>query len=367
VEADPELPIKALSICENDGDTGFCTCEGCRAWDASTDGKPRMQGDNVVLSERYARFFNEMAKRVKEVVPDAWVVGYAYSWYQPAPRVVELAPNVLMGLTEFSRYPMAPASREHARRTFEGWARGGGRTILRPNAFYYFGGRSPFVVTHEMADDFRFMLDRGLWGTDFDGFPGFWATSGPTYYVLARMHWDTGADVEALLDEYYGAFGPMKPVAKEYFDFWEDRTKTVAHPDAQVFAQARAILEKAGPALEKALPEEVERFRNIDFGLQHCELMLSAQRPKAGEEDKDKLLAAAKALMDLRHEMVARNVTNVFSLTLSDLQGNRTYVRELRYPKKAKDGTEEGASPSEEPPTSPLDAPGKAADAELPE
>jgi len=351
--ARPDVPVKVLNICENDGGSGFCTCEKCRAWDISRDGKPRMQGKNTVLSARYARFFNEMAKRVREVDPEAWVMGYAYSWYQPAPRTVDVAANAIIGLSEFSRYPMKPSSRAHARRQHVGWSRGGARMILRPNAFCYFNGRLPFVVTHEMADDLKFMIEHNLWGTDFDGFFAYWATSGPTYYVLARMLWDTDADVKELLDEYYRAFGPMSAIVKEYFDFWEERTLKRDLPADEAIVKGQAILDKAAPLLEKADLEDVERFKNIQFGLTHCKLMREARRPKEGE-DKEKLLAAAKRLMGFRHEIVARNVTNVFWLTMADVRSRGTYVREVRYPRKASD-TEDGKPPVEEPPKGLLD------------
>ena len=363
LEANPDVPVRVLNICENDGGSGFCTCERCRAWDISRDGKPRMQGNNTVLSARYARFFNEMAKRVREVDPEAWVMGYAYSWYQPAPYTVEAAPNVIIGLSEFSRYPMRPESRAHARRTHVGWSRGGARMILRPNAFCYFNGRMPFVVTREMADDLKFMIEHNLWGTDFDGFFAYWATSGPTYYVIARMLWDTDADVEELLDEYYRAFGPMMPVVKEYFDFWEERTLKRGIPADEAIASAQAILDKAKPLLEGANAEDAERFKNIQLGLTHCKLMREARRPIEGE-DQEKLLAAAKRLMDFRHEIVTRNVTNVFWLTMADVRSPGSYVREVRYPRMAGE-TEDGKPPVEEPPKGLLDTFDKEIDGEL--
>jgi len=329
LDASPDFPLKVLNICENDGGSGFCTCERCRAWDASTGGKPRMQRGKVILSARYARFFNEMARRVREVHPEAWVVAYAYSWYQPAPRTVTVAPNALIGITDFSRYPMSEGGRAHARRTYAGWARGGARMILRPNAFHYFNGRRPFVVTHEMADDLKFMLERNLWGTDFDGFFGYWATSGPTNYVVARMQWDTDADVEELLEEYYGAFGVLGPVVREYFDFWEQKTKDGIGDLPEALVKGRGILAKAQPLLEEADPDDVERFRNIEHGLTHAELMQKARRPKEGEEDREKLIEAAKALMDFRHEVVTLNVTNLLRMTLQDVGSRRTLIRDI--------------------------------------
>ena len=354
LDQNPDLPLKVLNVCENDGDKGFCICERCRAWDTSRDGKPRMQGDNVVMSARYARFYNQMAGLVKEVDPEAWVVGYAYSWYQPAPRTVEVAPNVLIGLTEFSRYPMKPSSRAHARRTHLGWSRGGARMVLRPNAMCCFSGRRPFVVTHEMADDLRFMIDHNLWGTDFDGFFAYWATSGPTYYVIARMLWDTKADVEQLLDEYYGAFGPLRPTVKEYFDFWEAKTTKGVGDLKEAIAAARTILAKAEPLLEKASPADAERFRNISLGLTHCELMMNVRGADKEGADHDKLRTAAKKLMDFRHEIVTRNVTNVYWLTLADVRSKATLVREIRYPRKASHG-EDGRPTTEDPPEGLLD------------
>jgi len=84
--------------------------------------------------------------------------------------------------------------------------------------------------------------------TDYDCLQGYYSAMGPTYYVLARMLWDTEA--------------------------------------------------------------ERERFRNVELGLQHAELMIEALTS-------GKIMAsdAGKKLMAFRREIAPRNVANVYFLT----------------------------------------------------
>jgi len=75
-----ENPVahQTLNACENDGE-GFCECDACTAWDVPDYVEQTPEGPRVVLSDRYAKFWNEIAKRVAEVDPDAYVAVYAYS------------------------------------------------------------------------------------------------------------------------------------------------------------------------------------------------------------------------------------------------------------------------------------------------
>ena len=53
---------------------------------------------------------------------------------------------------------------------------------------------APLIMT---AEDFRFMVDNALIGTDFDSCCHNWATQGLNYYVCAKLHWNPRLDVDA--------------------------------------------------------------------------------------------------------------------------------------------------------------------------
>src|SRR5262249_47884212 len=62
--------------------------------------------------------------------------------------------------------------------------------------------------------------------TDFDSLTGQWSTQGPNLYLLMQLQTRPEADPDALLAEYYSAFGPAAAQVKVYFDYWENYTTT---------------------------------------------------------------------------------------------------------------------------------------------
>jgi len=186
-----------------------------------------------------------------------------------------------------------------------------------------------YVIAHALAEDTRWQIRNGMRATDYDCLQGYWAVMGPTDYVLGRLLWETDATTEDLLNEFYSAFGPLGETVRAYYDYWEDFTarlngaplfadhkrneRKAAYPalyTEEAFSKAHALLAEADPVLATASTEERERFRNVELGLTHAELMVEAL--KAG-----KIMAtdAGKKLMAFRREIAPRNGANVYFLT----------------------------------------------------
>jgi len=360
--------MKSLNCCENDGGRGFCRCELCKAWDAGAeaaqaasaktaapDGSDidarRGQGDDdglpASLSNRYCRWYNELARRAREVDSEAFVTAYAYSRYRSAPVGVRLEPNVLVGYVGFSFYPIPPERREAERADFMAWRAAGARLFLRPNSLYFTGHAVPFDVTRQIASDFQFCAKDGVESTDFDALLGSWGMCGPMCYVLARLHWNTGQTIEKLVDEYYEGFGPMGRVAREYFDYWERftaekwsapgvaervkelsptsgaRGRVLVGPEIytpEALAAGQAILDKSKETLGKASPEERTRFENLEMGLKHSALTMDVLRGATKlsnymNADIEGFCANQRKLMETRRRMLGRGVDNVYWLT----------------------------------------------------
>lgn len=341
-----------INACENDGSGGFCTCRQCREWDADpnahaspprevedgSDVDLRQDGSEKLpesLSDRYARWYNELAVRARQLDPEARVIAYAYSRYRSPPvRIQRIEPNVWIGYVGFNAYPRPAEYRQMSVDEWSGWSRRGATVFLRSNSLFYCGEGAPFVVSHQLAEDLKFQVENGLRATDFDCLQGYWATTGPSYYLLARLLWDTAADPDQVLGEFYQAFGPMEPVIQEYFDYWEDITVRLGNdpgffgltrPDrmrayskvygSEVFSQARAILAKAQPFLSQASPEERERFRNVEMGLEHGSLLVESLA-----DGKTSNGAAGEKLMEFRRAIAGRNVVNVYWTTSKEMR-----------------------------------------------
>lgn len=340
-----------LNACENDGSGGFCLCSRCRAWDAApnanlaalppvedgsdVDGTPDQSDLPDSLSDRYARWFNELAVRAREVDPDARVVAYGYSKYRSPPTTLKkIEPNVWVGYVGFNSYPRPASYEKMSRDEWFGWSRLGATVFLRSNSLFYCGEGAPYVASHQMASDLQFQIKNGLQATDFDALQGYWATTGPTYYVLARMLWDTAADPDQILDEFYDAFGPLREVAKDYFDYWEaftirlgddekffgltraDRLRAYSTIYSEaIFRQADTILARAQVLLPAASDAERERFHNLELGLQHGRLLAAALA-----DGKTSSGPAGKRLMAFRREIAHRNVVNVYWTTSKEMR-----------------------------------------------
>lgn len=216
-EQDP-IANRTLNACENDGG-GFCLCERCAAWDVPDYVQETPEGPEVILSDRYAKFWNEIARRVAAIDPQAYVAVYAYSRYRFPPRATTLEPNIIVGFVPGVGYPNSGESSASFRRDWQAWHDQASVLFLRPN---WLGGlhATPSAPLYRMADDFRFAAANGMIGTDFDSLSGQWLAQGPVYYLLARLHWDTEASTEELLGEYLPAFGAAGPKVLEYFEYW---------------------------------------------------------------------------------------------------------------------------------------------------
>lgn len=340
-----------LNSCENDGSGGFCVCDRCRAWDADPNAAlsslpPIEDGSDVdgarddvdlpeSLSDRYARWYNELAKRAREIDPDSKVVTYAYSRYRSPPTKVDrLESNIWVGYVGFNAYPRPEAYRKLSTDEWFGWSDRGATVFLRTNALFYFGEGAPYVATRQMAADLQFQVKNGLRATDYDNLQGYWATSGPSYYVLARMLWDTDADPERVVDEFYESFGPMKAIVKEYYDYWEEYTERLGHSpkffdltradrlraypaiyNDAVISSARRILDKARRLVMQAAPEEQDRFRNVELGLEHGMLLA-----KALQDGKTSNGPEGKKLFEFRRSVAKRNVINFYWTTSKEMR-----------------------------------------------
>jgi hypothetical protein len=341
----------SLNTSENDGSGGFCVCARCQAWDADPNSSlaslpPVEDGADVdgavgadqlpdSLSDRYARWFNELARKLSEFDPEGRVVAYAYSRYRSPPtKLKKIEPNVWIGYVGFNGYPRNEEYRKMSQDEWTGWSGLGATIFLRSNSMFYMGEGVPFVASKQIAEDMQFQVKNGLSATDYDNLQGYWATSGPSYYLLARMLWDSSADPDKVLDEYYNSFGPMSPMVEDYFNYWEDFTTRLGNDpkfialrrterlqaygtiySPAVLKKAETILARAKRVLPTATEAERERFRNIELGLEHGRLLAEAL-----QDGKTSNGPEGEKLLAFRKKVAARNVINVYWTTSKEMR-----------------------------------------------
>ena len=303
-----------------------CRCAACRAWDgpqpdpvpeflvsqtdSSSPAAERLQRhrghvlrgfyDPMCTSGRYARFWQAVWNLAADRNPDALVTTYIYYNYFPSPAAdIELGEGVFGEFVPWGNpqhtdfFPMRAEAMEWLKQQWLGWRRTGMRLAYRPN-YLHDGWVMPLVDVRQAAEFFRFAVEHGMEGSRFDSLTGQWAAHGPKLYVHVRLHAKPELTVEAILDEYYAAFGPAAAEVREYFEYWErygkDRLQQIndlyidighrwqrfqlhahkAFPPA-AFEPAEAILERAKEAAaDHPRAEYAARVAFLAAGLEHA-------------------------------------------------------------------------------------------------
>ncbi|TWT84349.1 hypothetical protein CA13_58260 [Planctomycetes bacterium CA13] len=284
IESLNKSDLNSVSIGPNDGgQTSFCRCDECRKLDPPNSRK--LAGGGPALTDRYIYFWNEIAKRVTEVHPDAWLTADAYSVYSAPPVLRKLHPNIairFVGLTYTNE-----EKRRQDREDWDAWSKAVKKIYFRPNVLL--AGRrqgTPVIYVHKLAEDFRYLASHSLVGTDFDSCCHNWATQGLNYYVCAKLHWNPDLDVDALIDDYcQSGFGSGADAVKSYFLRLEDITNTIAEQQLKitqpfppaVIDELRGYLDMAAAATADE-PDASKRVAFLRSGLEYTDAYVAAFR-----------------------------------------------------------------------------------------
>ena len=276
----------SVSIGPNDGgQTAFCTCPECEKLDPPVERKP---GEPKSLTDRYVHFFNGIAERVTKVHPDAWLTADAYSLYAAPPVNAKLHPNVAI------RYVGVSYNNEEKRQKglndWVEWSKAADKIYFRSNLLL--AGRrqgTPAIYIHKLAEDFRYIANHSMLGTDFDSCCHNWATQGLNYYVLGKLLWDPNQDVDVLFDDYCrSGFGSGAESIKKYFLRLEELTNQIAEGQLhmtvpytpEVVAGLRGLLDQA----DKATRDEPAANKRVEFirsGLEYTDAFAAFFRLEA--------------------------------------------------------------------------------------
>lgn len=255
-----------VNCCENDY-ISLCKCRRCRSWDAPD---PRFAGheywngtmtlDDISrirkergayglnamfspnrwgipkddprlrqtpsISDRYARFYNEVQKEVRKVNPDARVVGYAYVNYLEPPMQTKVDPSVVIEFVPRSYFPYDREESDFFRHCFLGWRKAGVKEFTyRPN-YTLAGGNYPFDQGRLILEDFAFAYTNGMTACTFDSLRGSWACHAMMGYALIRAFRDPLHGYDRAREEMLSAFGAARGEIAKYFDgIYEFTTK----------------------------------------------------------------------------------------------------------------------------------------------
>jgi hypothetical protein len=325
----PSLEASLNFDVSNPDNPEYCQCADCFAMDGPQP--ENFQWDYVigkrVVSDRYAKFWQLIYERAKEKNPDVRVVAFLYRETFSAPlNEIKLNKNIIAEFTPHVRktmfFPMPEDALAYMKAQWLGWEKTGMTVGYRPN--YFNGGYVfPFLDISQSAEFLKFACEHGMAGWSGDTLRGSWAVRGPMLYVHLRLLQNPSLSIDAVLGEYYSAFGPAAGAVARYFDYWEkfsqkitqtknwpgyglaSQVKAAGIYTPEVMAPAQDILQQAKTAVQNnANPEFARRVQFLQDGLQEASLTLKLFGDLDGQlnpplSDKKAFLATVEARRQL--------------------------------------------------------------------
>ena len=257
----PLLPW--VNCCENDA-AGLCVCERCRSWDGPdprfvkspywngslakdfdekcmgrkfmsevglSDGArwvmyPTCPSDELAasLSDRYVRFYNEVATEAKKHNPDAKTIGYAYANYIEPPMKTRVGPDTVIIFVPRSYFPYDKTESDAFRKQWSGWRQmGATQMVYRPN-YMLAGGNHPIDMARLILDDFAYAYTNGMFAAYHDELTGAYSAQAMFLYAMIRSLRDPLRGYEKARTDMLSGFGGAAKAVNGYFDLVERHT-----------------------------------------------------------------------------------------------------------------------------------------------
>ncbi|MFP4029282.1 MAG: DUF4838 domain-containing protein [Candidatus Brocadiia bacterium] len=253
----------SVSISPPDG-RGYCQCEKCRALDDPDYREP--SSGHVVITDRYMRFFNAVAKPVRKANPDAILNFYAYADYSRPSKHVKTAPDNLCVWVAPIRYCrfhslLSPIceDRQRLRKELDTWMSVVSKMGWREYNYNLAEATVPFSKISLWAKDIPYLHRIGCIGVNIESLY-LWHIYGPHTYLIPRLLWDAEADVDAIMDDFYTKFcGGAAPHVKAY---WERIDKAYQTTDTHV-GSFYGIHEIWTPELVKACQADLKAAAKV--------------------------------------------------------------------------------------------------------
>ncbi len=196
-EANPDETSFSLGMMDT---AQICECPLCQRWvDPANTFRDRPNYSDLVFT-----FMNRAAIELGRTHPDKFLGCLAYYWAEDVPSF-PVHPKVMPYLTAERAQWQDPVFRREDRDLIRRWSQAG------PERFgiydYYYG--ASFVVPRAfnriIGDSLAFAHDEGADGF-FAEINSRWPLDGPKAWLASQLLWESDADPEALLDEFYANF-----------------------------------------------------------------------------------------------------------------------------------------------------------------
>ena len=251
--------VDVVSLWANDGLTGWCECDGCKAFYGDL---PKWRGRSALMTRPYFAFVNAVVTRLAAAPQKRPICALAYvNTIEIAPDI-ELHPDLLVTVAPIGRnYAKSIAELEYLGPVMDTWAKRLGErgtaavSGSRVMAYEYYAGvyannSLPIPTVTELADDIAHYQKTGFGGITTQAEEGHWGTYALNFYALARMAYGGPQAAKPFITDfcqhYYGpAAGPMTA-----FWTWQEelmRSQESVGPAGQFFR----LLRRTAGAIDK--------------------------------------------------------------------------------------------------------------------
>ena len=258
-----KYPSTFFFVTQDDMDD-WCQCAACRALDpfpGKKDGPTRWTN----LSDRYFQFLNPIAKEIRRLSPERWLLSLAYrSTAEPPVGVLpEKNIGIVIAASAESGNPCqshgvdCPKNRKFRDSIFPDWSRKAPGQIFIWNYCMNFVNRySPFFPHDAMVERLRYYKKHHVVGMFYNGAPRMFIQL--FCYVQGKLLWNPDLDEKKLEEEFLEHFyGPGAPAMKRVLAILRDRIHDPRDPVHQgEYASFDAIIEPLYLAdMQKAFQE----------------------------------------------------------------------------------------------------------------
>ncbi|NLF94125.1 MAG: DUF4838 domain-containing protein [Oligosphaeraceae bacterium] len=203
----------------------MCNCEQCLA--ATGFGARNYPSDPASMlraSNHIWGFTADIARRVQQAGVPGMITQMAYTPYKAIPSI-DLPDNIVVQVAVKGMTSTGDNSEEDA--LLAGWK----KKTSQPVALWTYPGKHmqkatlkgiPVMIPKAVG---KYIADRAdlIFGTFLESETDYFLFNYLVYYVFAKVSWDTGTDIDALLDEHYRLmFAEAAPLFQEMFEQMED-------------------------------------------------------------------------------------------------------------------------------------------------
>jgi len=214
------------------------------------------------ISDAVLRLFNKVIPKVQEKHPGTAFGFLVYANTMTPPRYETVHPSIAVVGAPLAENAMVPTTSEtddrriHFRKCFSTWMK-----LARRGYIYEY---DPFVIWHGVMCPRVELIRRnvpyyksiGVRGMNIESRKSQFAESGLNILVYSRLFWDTGADVDDILDDFASTFyGPARKAIRRWIKVTQE---SVLNPSAPIFGNEDHNIEliytaKTMAAAEKAI------------------------------------------------------------------------------------------------------------------